>query len=125
MGSLRIFVASPDERLRLALILFLADEPNLVVVGIADRITGLFNQLEASGADVLLLDWEVHDHSMVNLLRDLKNLENRPETIIFSSREEKKETIMAAGADYFISKDSPPDSLMPILNDIRGVDYAS
>jgi len=119
MGSLRIFIACPDEKLRLALLMFVDHESGMVAVGIADRLTGLLAQLEGSEPDVLLLDWTLPDQSMADLIRDLYKLERRPKIIVFSNRPEDKETLMAAGADYFICKDSPPDELLPILNDIR------
>ena len=32
---MRIFIASPDEKLRLAMLLFLENEPGMIVVGLA------------------------------------------------------------------------------------------
>ena len=119
MGSLRIFIACPDEKLRLALLMFVDHEPGMVAVGLADRLTSLLAQLEGSEPDVLLLDWTLPDQSMADLIRDLYKLERRPKIIVFSNRPKDKEMLMAAGADYFICKDSPPDELLPILNDIR------
>lgn len=119
MKSMRIFIACADERLRLALILLIDHQPGMFVVGISDRLTGLLAQLEASEPDVLLLDWELPIQSMVNLLTDLQDLELQPKTIILSNKPGEKETIMAAGASHFISKDAPPDDLLPVLNDIR------
>jgi DNA-binding NarL/FixJ family response regulator len=119
MGSLRIFIACPDDKLRLALLMFVDHEPGMIAVGIADRLTGLVAQLEGSKPDVLLLDWILPDQSMADLIRDLHKLVRRPKIIVFCTKPENKETIMAAGADYFIGKDSPPDELIPILNDIR------
>ena len=119
MGSMRLFIACPDPKLRLALILFLEKEPGMAVVGISDRLTGLLAQLEGSEPDVLLLDRVSPLKSLATLMTQLCNLVRRPKTIVFSSRPEEKEAIIAAGADYFIPKDAPPDDLLPILNDIR------
>jgi DNA-binding NarL/FixJ family response regulator len=119
MGLLRIFVACADLRLRTALYLFLGQERGMDVVGMSDRLPGLFSQLEGSQPDVLLLDWELSAQPMVDLLTNFHKLESRPEAIILSARPDKKERIMAAGADHFIPKDAPPDELLPILNRIR------
>ena len=115
MKKLRIFLACADERLRIALFLLLDDEPGMVVVGITDRLPGLLPQLEASQTDVVLLDWDLPFQSMADLLKDIKNLESPPEVIYLSNRLEDKTMMLAAGADHFITKNSPPDELLPAL----------
>lgn len=119
MGSLRTFIACTDDKLRLALHMFLDNHPGITVVGISDRLKGLLSQLEGSEPDVLLLDWVSPIWPMVDLLGDLRELEYQPRVVVFSIRSEEKETILAAGADYVIVKDAPPDELIPILNEIR------
>jgi DNA-binding NarL/FixJ family response regulator len=99
--------------------MFLDDTPGVTVVGISDRLKGLLSQLKGSEPDVLLLDWVSPLQSIADLFGNLCNLEHRPKTIVFSTRAEDAEAIIAAGADYFISKDAPPDELIPILNDLR------
>lgn len=99
--------------------MFLDDTPGVTVVGISDRLKGLLNQLKGSEPDVLLLDWVSPLQSIADLLGNLCILEHRPKTIVFSTRAEDGEAIMAAGADYLITKDAPPDELIPILNDLR------
>lgn len=99
--------------------MFLDGAPRVTVVGISDRLKGLFSQLEGSEPDVLLLDLTPPLQTIVELLGNLCDLEHRPKTIVFSTRAEDGEAIIAAGADYFISKDAPPDELIPILNDLR------
>ena len=119
MKKLRIFVAFADERLRIAMLLLLDQEPCMFVVGITDRLSGLLIQLEASQPDVLLLEWELPFQSMAELLTNIHNLGCPPKIIILSSKPEEKERIIAAGADHFIVKDAPPDELIPILNNIN------
>lgn len=119
MGSMRTFIACADERLRLALLLLLHQEPGIVVVGLSDRLAGILAQLEGAQPDVLLLDWELSDQSMMPLLTDIHDFEFQPKIIIFSAKLNEKEKIMAAGADFFICKDAPPDELLPILNTLK------
>lgn len=119
MRSIRVFIACSDERLRLALIILLDHDPGLILVGLSDRITGLLDQLTGSEPDVLLLDWDLPLDSMKVLLADLHNHKCRPKTIILSNRSQDKEQLLAAGAYHFISKNAPPDDLLPVLNEIR------
>jgi len=91
----------------------------MYVIGMSDRLPGLMSQLEGSQPDVLLLDWELSTQSMPGLLTDLNCLEQRPKTIVLAANPEDKAMILTAGADYSITKNAPPDELLPILNDIR------
>lgn len=116
---MRIFIASTDSRLRLALILLLDHQPGMFVVGISDRLSGLISQVKASDPDVLLLDWDLPVQSIVSLFSNLQILEHPPKTVVLTTDQQKKEALLAAGADYFINKRAPPDELVPILNDIR------
>jgi DNA-binding NarL/FixJ family response regulator len=119
MASMRVFIASPDEKLRLALMMFVDKEPGMSVIGMADRLPGLLALLQGSEPDVLLLDCEFSSRLRTDLLASLCTLKPRLRTIAFATRAKDGDTILKAGADYFIAKESPPDQLLPILNEIR------
>ena len=119
MASLRVFIASPDEKLRLALMVFVDKEPGMVVAGLSDRIQGLQAQLQGAEPDVLLLDCAFAPRSRSSLLASLRGLEPHTVIVAFATRPQDEEAIMKEGADYFISKEAPPDRLIPILNEIR------
>jgi DNA-binding NarL/FixJ family response regulator len=119
MALVRVFIASGDEKLRLALMMFVDKEEGMAVVGLSDRLSGLLTQLRGSEPDALLLDLDMPSALKANLLRDLHTINHRPMIVVFTNRAEEKESIMQAGADYLIAKDAPPDELVPILNDIR------
>jgi DNA-binding NarL/FixJ family response regulator len=115
MAKKRIFVACSDERLRIAVLLLLDHVPGMAVIGITDRIPNLLSQLWATQPDVLLLEWDLPFNEIEDLLSDIHNLNRRPMIIFISGKPEEEEKLIAAGADYFISKDAPPDMLIPIL----------
>ena len=116
---MRIFIASADKLFRLALQLLLEDEPGMVVIGISDRSDGLLAQVEASQAEVLLLDWELTKQAPIDLIGDLQQLNHPPKIIALAINPEVKDTALVAGACAFISKDVPPDELLPVLRKIR------
>ena len=116
---MRIFIASPDEKLRLALLLFLENETGMIVVGLSDRLHGLINQLVGSQPDALILDGELSAQPVKDLLVEVATLEHRPRTIILTSEPGAAELIRGTTADYFINKNAPPDELLPVLNQIR------
>jgi DNA-binding NarL/FixJ family response regulator len=116
---LRIFIASADKTFRFALQMLLEDEPGMIVIGMTDRSDGLLTQVGAAQPEVLLLDWELTKPAPIDLIGDLQHLEHRPKIIALSINPQVKETALVAGASDFISKDVPPDDLLPILRKIR------
>jgi len=118
----RIFIASADKTLRLALQLLLESEPGMVVIGMSDRSKGLLTVVGASQPEVLLLDAELANHSPARLVSDLHHLERRPQVIVLSSKPQTRAETLAAGAEGFISKSMPPDELLPLLRSMRLAD---
>ena len=116
---MRIFLACGDERLKIALLMLLENEPGTVVAGISDRTQGLFSQVAASQPDALVFSLEESIPVIAGQITNIHNLTDPPVIIYLSSKAEEKETILAAGADHFILKDSPPDDVLTILRNIR------
>ena len=116
MNKKRIFIACADERLRIALILLLENEPGMTVVGITDRLESLLPQLEASQANVLLLEWQLTEVALKDLLVQARNLSQLDKIIYFAGDLQDSKQILAAGANHVILKNAPPDELLPILN---------
>jgi len=115
----RLFIASADKTLRLALLLLLESEPGLVVIGMSDRPKGLLTVVEASQPDVVLLDDGLAKQATAHLVGDLHHLEYRPKIIVLSLNPQSAATILAAGADGLISENVPPDELLPLLRSMR------
>ena len=90
----------------------------MTVVGITDRLPGLIVQVEATQPDVLLLEWDFSSQEMPAILTNIRHCVSPPIVIYFSNHIQEKEAVFAAGADYFIAKNAPPDSLLPILHGI-------
>jgi DNA-binding NarL/FixJ family response regulator len=112
----RIFIACGNERLRSAVLLRLDGEPDMVVVGITDRLPGLVTQVDVTQPDVLMLEWDLPYEAMAGLFAEIHKLKSPPQILILSSRPEDEQMMLAAGADYFIAKNAPPDSLFSILH---------
>jgi DNA-binding NarL/FixJ family response regulator len=119
---MRIFIASADSMFRLALQLLLESEPGMVVIGMSDRLEGLLTQVEVSQPEVLFLDYEIAQQATIGLISDLHHLEYQPKIVALSINPQVRETALAAGAYDFISKDVPPDDLLPILRKIRSTE---
>jgi DNA-binding NarL/FixJ family response regulator len=119
MTKLRIFLACADQRLRVALLLLLDEEPGMAVVGITDSLPELLPLVETTQPDALLLEWELPIESLANLLADFRSPGRALKIVFFSNNPEDEEKVTSAGADYFILKNAPPDTLLPILREHR------
>ena len=108
--------------LRLALQLLLESEPGMIVIGISDRSKGLLTVAGTSQPEVMLLDDGLVNSSTARLVSDLHHLECRPHVIVLSSKPQTRAATLAAGAEGFISKDVPPDELLPLLRKMRSSD---
>lgn len=113
-----IYIAESDQNLRLGWQMLLHQEPGMHVVGLAVRGEGLVDQLSATQADILILDWQLSGRPMNGLLSELQGLQSPPKVVVFSVHADDQEDVMGAGADAFICKNNPPDELLTTLNGI-------
>jgi DNA-binding NarL/FixJ family response regulator len=116
---MRIFLACADERLKIAMLMLLDTEPGMAVAGMSDRLQGLAEQIEASQPDVLILERNEPLPQITALITNIHNLVHPLVIVYLSSRAKEQDPIMAAGADYFVLKNAPPDELLSILNNLR------
>jgi DNA-binding NarL/FixJ family response regulator len=114
-----IFLAEADQDLRVALQILLQQEAGLHVIGMAVEARGLVAQLEASRAEVLMLDWHLPGLPMQMLVAQIRELESPPKIIVLSARPEDRLPALSAGAVGFISKDAPPDNILPLVRSLK------
>ena len=116
---MRLFIADGTSSVRLALQMYLQQEPGMYVTGMASEAEGLTAQVEASRPDVLLLDSHLPGASMQGLLADIQGLESPPKIIVLSIKPEVKEPALSAGADAFVNKNAPPEELLDLIRSLR------
>ncbi len=116
---MRIFIASADRMLRLALQLLLESEPGMAVSGMSDRSEGLLTVMKVLQSDVLLLDYELTKQTTTELVGDVHHLSYPTKIVVLSIDPQMEATMLAAGANAFISKNIPPDDLLPTLRGMR------
>lgn len=116
---MKIFIAESNEDLRLALQMLLHQDAGMYVVGMAIEAQGLVVQVEASRADVLIVDWRLPGAPTEDLLQAVHELEAPPKTIVLSIKPKDREPALAAGADAFIVKNAPPDDLLATVRSLK------
>ena len=119
MSQLRIFLADPDRDSRLGMQMLLEHQPGMRVVGIAVRSEGLVGQVGAAQPDVVLLDWQIIASTPADYIKNLHLIESQPQIIVIHVRPETRREAEMACADWFVSKDGPPDQLLKTLNEIK------
>lgn len=120
-----IFIAESNEDLRVGLQMYLQNEVGLNVVGIAVQAKGLIRQLEATEADVLILDWSLQGSSMPELLTDIRRLQNPPKIVVLAARSDIEAVALDAGADAFFSKDYAPGRLLKAVQSMKELETSS
>ena len=118
---MRVLLADDQAWLRSAVRLLLEQEPDIEVVGEAAEANVLISIVEAVAPDLLLLDWELPGTRTggERLLRRLHTCCPHIAVIVLSGRPEAAARALDAGADYFVSKAEPPDSLLAAILDVR------
>ena len=119
MKMLRIFIADADQDVRVSLQMLLDREPGMRVVGIAVRSNVLVGQVGAAQPDVLLLDWQLVSSAPAEYIKNLHSIETQPHIVVLHVNPETRGEAETAGADGFVSKDSPPDQLLTILRKLK------
>jgi DNA-binding NarL/FixJ family response regulator len=109
----------------LALQFLIDHEPGMEVIGLAIRSEGLAAQVRALLPDVVLLDWNLVTQPEAEMLSDLRSLAPGLKIVALHVRPELKQAAESAGADVFISKDTPPDELIMFLRKMREDELAS
>jgi DNA-binding NarL/FixJ family response regulator len=113
---IRILLADDEPALCSALHLLLEQEPGLTVVGEAAESSSTLRQVAALQPDLLLIDWELTGATGTALITMLRASAPGVRIIALSSRPEARLTALAAGADAFVSKGNPPDSLLSAIH---------
>jgi len=116
---MRILLADDKPQVRSALRLLLEQELSLQIVGEAINTNSLLEMTRSTQPDLVLLDWELPGLSTSNLLPRLRQYSPQSQVVVLSSHPEAREAAMVAGSDAFISKGSPPERLLTMLNRLQ------
>ena len=114
-----ILVATKQSDLRLAIELYLTEEPGLDIVGTASEAASLRALLRTTRPDLLLLDWELPDHPPANLVAEAKGFASCPQVIVLGHKLDVKPKAEAAGADAFVLVGDQPRHLLAAVQQAR------
>jgi two-component system, NarL family, invasion response regulator UvrY len=123
MQSNKIKVAIVDDHsvVRTGLMKILKEEPDIEVVASADGHTQLFNQLDESLPDILLLDISMPGKNGLEILKDVKQSNPNIKVLMLSMHPEDRFSVraMKAGAAGYLTKESAPEDLVTAIRQVN------
>jgi DNA-binding NarL/FixJ family response regulator len=117
---MRVIIADDEPKVRSALRLLLEQEPELAVVGEAGARGTVLALAGKALPDLVLVDWELPGGSAESLLAGLRRLNPRMLVLVMSGRPEVRKAALAAGANCFVCKGDPPETVLKAILKIRG-----
>jgi DNA-binding NarL/FixJ family response regulator len=91
----------------------------LKVVSEAVDARELLTEAKAVLPDLVLLDWELRGLTPAELMPTLRRVCPGLAVVVLSGRPEARSDATEAGADAFVSKTDPPDSLLAAIKDCQ------
>jgi DNA-binding NarL/FixJ family response regulator len=89
-------------------------EPELTIAGESKDASSLLDRAKELQPDLILIDWELLGSSAASLIEQLRESETL--IVVLARRSESEQAARAAGADAFVSKTDPADSLLETLH---------
>jgi DNA-binding NarL/FixJ family response regulator len=116
---MRILLATEQPELRIALVLYLSEEPGMTVIGTASEAASLRALLMTARPELVLLDWALPGHPPASLVAEAKSLDPHSQVIVLGKDLDVKQAALAAGADAFVLKGDPPGLLLAAIRQAR------
>ena len=112
---MRILLADGQEKVRFALRVLLERQPGYEVVAEAVSAEDLLIKVAVTCPDLVLLGWELSTGTKIDLLSALRRVCPALPVIALSGRHEARRAALAAGANAFVSKTDPPETLLAAI----------
>ncbi len=117
---MRFLVVDDEAKVRSAIVLFLQHQPDVTSIAEADSVEITYQRLAEYTFDIVLLDWEMIRGSGKSILSHLRAMQPGTLIVVLSSRPEARQEALSSGADEFVSKGEPSDSLLLAIWPLHG-----
>ena len=112
---MRVVVADRQASVRYALKVLLLRQKMMEIVGEAQNMASLMEQMLQREPDLILLDWELPGMKGLSSIAVLRDLNPKLTIIAMSGLPGVRREALAAGVNGFIQKTEPPDRLLDLL----------
>ena len=120
---MHVLIADDQAWLRLAIRLFLEQEPGVALIREVGDVAALLQDALVAHSDLILLDWELPGLNTPNarkqLINDLHSTNPQVFVVALSGQPEAAGSALAAGVDLFVSKGGPPEYLRAALHQVQ------
>jgi two-component system, NarL family, invasion response regulator UvrY len=127
-GKIRIFIADDHPIVRQGLRRIVEDDEGMVIAGEASDGQALLAALDATAADLVLLDVSMPGSPFLDTLRELRARHPSIRVLTLSVQPEEQWAVRAlrAGASGYLTKDHSPEQLLEAIRRVyRGGKYVS
>jgi DNA-binding NarL/FixJ family response regulator len=114
----KVLLAVESSDLRLALDLFLREQPGALVVGAACTAEGAMALLRTVEVDLVVLQWSLPGLPVTELLAEGHTLCQRPHFLILGTRAADERPAIVAGADTFALLGDSPQKLLNAIESL-------
>ena len=112
---MRVVIADRQASVRYALRVLLLRKKMMEIVGEAQNMASLMEQMLQREPDLILLDWELPGMTGLSSIAALRDLNPELTIIAMSGLPGVRQEALAAGVNGFIQKTEPPDRLLDLL----------
>jgi DNA-binding NarL/FixJ family response regulator len=113
-----VIVADDETAIRSALGLALKQKLSIQNLSEAANMEELLAKAREAGAALVLLDWELPGLAAEGSLTTLRRQNPGLKVVALSARPEARQMALAAGADGFVSKTEPPDTMLRLIDEL-------
>lgn len=116
---MRILLADDDPHVRSALRLLLENEPGVTIAGECPVADQLVEQVLATHACVVLIDWGLPHLRASGAVAQLRAAHPACQLLALSGRPEERADALRAGVVGFVCKGDAPESLLAAVRELR------
>jgi DNA-binding NarL/FixJ family response regulator len=91
----------------------------MMLVGQADSPADLLAQAQATGPDLVLVEWGLLDRSRAGRIQDLHRLPAAPKVIVYGRQIGWSQLALDAGADGYFWEGQGPKALLTVIRKLR------
>lgn len=120
---MKVLLAVESCDLRMALDLFLREQPGVTVAGATCRSDGALALLRAMEFDLVLLQWRLPGSPGVDFLHEVRSLPHSPRILVLSERAIDGQAALSGGADAFVMVGESPRHLLDAIETIASGEF--
>lgn len=112
---MNVLIADDRKDVRYGLGVLLEEQEKVNISGEAENFKELIQTILKRCPDMILLSWELPGQAGATLLKSIRLLCPGVIIVVMSSKPEVAQNALSIGADHFISKGEPPESLFRVI----------